>query len=634
MSSSAATHQAAEPLHFGTCAGCGNTGELVMGVCRHSRRVDQTAKIGCFRRAAAKDSAALAAFMEFQKQRPRTPTEHIIFKRMSAVDQQGMGCFKFVGDLAVGKLRKTDPIDPREPRVSPRTARRAITGLRNRQEILFAGQTKYGSNCYLFPGKEYQGHLLPICETRAVHHLWSVEPAQALITGETKRPVSAVIDGYFVNRRVLAEWQLSHIREAIATIKLWYRNDLSRIDKQTKLLLTVLHMHRAGRDLVYASKRSEDAKLKDQKRLRQVEQDLKLRANRPGEDRAEALQVLGELSKLLGGGEVAAKRAAEVLGVSSQAASPPALVQPQPLPVTPPPVDFGDHSPAKTSIRSLIEEFLKPHSVGNKETADYYHSKFQNLCLYFPVDLAPEDLTADHIISYGKQRRAHITHRELPVADSTIRKELDLLFYALQIKDPKLLKVRRMFKPHSTRSPRWLEFEEYERIRAELPTERQHWLDLAVYTGCRLGELESLLVEHVNLKQRRIFIPGKKTAKSKRWIPAHDEVIRVAEARIAAGRRTGPLVDSWSNCWRDLGLVCDKVGIPRFSALDLRHTFVSWLLNKEKTSDEIKELTGHTDSEMIDRVYGHFSDKTLRRVIDSLPSISKRAGPPEKPPSS
>ena len=55
-----------------------------------------------------------------------------------------------------------------------------------------------------------------------------------------------------------------------------------------------------------------------------------------------------------------------------------------------------------------------------------------------------------------------------------------------------------------------------------------------------------------------------KSKKSKRWIPAHDEVIRVAEERIAAGYKTGPLVVSWSNCWRDLGLVC--VGIIRATA--------------------------------------------------------------------
>lgn len=625
---------------YGTCAGCGKTGELVMGVCRHSRRVSRAAKLGCFRRAATRDPELLAHYVEFQKQRPRTPTEHIIFHRMNAVDQKGMGCFKYVGDLAIGKLAKETPVDPREPKVSPRTARRAISGLRTRQEILFAGQTKFGSNCYLFPNKKYQGSNLPICETRAVHHLWSVEPAQAVITGETKRPVSVIIDGYFVNRRVLSEWQPNHIREAIATIKLWYRNDLSRIDEQTSLLKTVLHMHLAGRDLVYAAKRSEEAKAKDQKRLRQVEQDLKLRANRPGEDKEEALKVLGELSKLLGG-ERAAERAEGILGVRGQVATPQFAPDTElPTPAPPPvgrispttPQDVVEKRPSKYSIRWQIEEFLKPHSVGNKETASYYGFKNRNLLLYFPVDLHPEALTADHVIAYGRLRRSHITQRNLPVSDSTIRKELDLLYSALQIKDPKLLKVRRMFKPDSTRPPRWLEFEEYERIRAELPAERRQWLDIAIYTGCRLGELESLLIEHVDLKKRRIFIPGKKTKKSKRWIPAHDEVIRVAEERIAAGYEKGPLVESWSNCWRDLGLVCDKVGILRFSALDLRHTFVTWLLSKEQTSDQIKELTGHTDTDMIDRVYGHFSDKTLRRVIDALPHISKRAGPADHPP--
>ena len=608
----------------GTCKGCGRHAELVMGVCRHSRRSGAEPKKSCFNRALSADQAIIPLYEEWLKNRPRTPTEQLVLGRMQPLKK---GCFKKVADLGLGQKKKDEPTDPHEPKLSDRTTRRALRSLRMREDILFAGQHERGMNWWLLKGRTYSAMDVQISKHRSVHHLWSTEKAQSLIVGGMlEKPESLIIHGYNVNRKTASDWQHSLIIEAIGIIKTWYP-DPKKIKWPTSLLESVMRRILEGRGFI--SRVSEEHKRRDEKRFQQVAADISLQSARRDSPEQE-LAILNLLkmrnpalaSQIESGNEALPASQSGPTGDQSprreeQSKLPAPIAQPQPK------AEKGTSLPEspKSSIRWQIEQFLKGKRIGNPETLEYYTYKCKALLENFP-DISVEDITTDHIIEYCQLRR------EQNIKDATIRPELNVLYKVAKLRSDEFIQVRRQIRKDTTREPRWLEPEEFKAIREKFPPHRQDFLDVAVHTGCRLGELESLTIEHFDLKKSRLLIPGTKTQKSKRWVPVHPEVMRVVHATMARGKTSGPLLESWDrwDCWRQLGKVCGELGIKRFSVVDLRHTFISWLVQAGKTAQQIKALTGHTDSAMIDRVYGHFNDASLRSVLDDLPDA--RGGPP------
>ncbi len=607
---------------YGACAGCGKTGELVMGVCRHSRRSDAEPKKSCFNRAASADRAVVPLYEEWLKNRPRTPTEQVVLGRMWPLKK---GCFKKVADLGLGQKKKDEPADPHEPKLSDRTTRRALRSLRMREDIFFAGQHERGMNWWLLKGCTYSAKEVQISKHRSVHHLWSTEKAQALIVdGMLEKPESLIIHGYNVNRKTASDWQHSLIIEAIGIIKTWYP-DPKRIKWPTSLLESVMRRILEGRGFI--SRVSDEHKRRDEKRFQQVAADISLQSARRDAPEQE-LAILNLLkmrnpalaSQIESGHDVVPPSQGGPTSDESarreQSKTPSQRPQPQPK------EEKGTPVPAspKSSVRWQIEQFLKGKRIGNSETFEYYTYKCKALLENFP-DISVEDITTDHIVEYCQLRR------EQNIKDATIRPELNVLYKVAKLRSDEFIQLRRQIRKDTTREPRWLEPDEFKAIRQKFPPHRQDFLDVAVHTGCRLGELESLTMEHFDLKKSRLLIPGTKTKKSKRWVPVHPEVMRVVHASIARGKNSGPLLEPWDRweCWRQLGKVCGELGIKRFSVVDLRHTFISWLVQAGKTAQQIKELTGHTDSAMIDRVYGHFNDSSLRSVLDGLPDA--RGGP-------
>lgn len=619
----------------GTCAGCGKTGDIVRGVCRHSRFSEPRPKLGCLRLAAARQEEYRQALEDFWRNRPRTLTEQLLLWRIRGVDQHGKGCFKPLADLAVGRMRKADPVDPNTPKVSVRTARRAVSGLRIRREILFAGQTERGTNIYVSPGKQYQAAQVPICPHRSIRHLWPIDDAKSLITGDFVEPTDFIIDGYKVNRRLAQEWNLHDIRAAISTIKTWYP-DLKRIEHQTALLRSTLRKMKAGQNAVFAARQTEEAKRQDDRRLKQVADDLKRRESRTVDTDQAAELAAGKalLEKILG----PSANAVRFLATTQEAAqTPPTQKTTDPPAAQLPPIPAPgaavptrpDPQPDKYSIRNQIEAWLKGVEIEARspETVDYYRSKCKALIRHFPDVAGVSDLELGHLWAYIEFRRA------MGTKTATIKKELEALSQVahshgidLRQKSPQLRRLFRKLSSKTERQAKPLSWEEYERLRAELRPERQRALDVAVFTGCRKSELFGLRIEDCDLKRGAVHIRGTKTTRADRWIPLLDELRDIVRHELQT-RRSGPIVSKWHCAWRDLGEACDRAGIARRSLVDLRHTFASWLVQAGCSSLSVGQLMGHTNSAMVDRVYGHFDLSALRSTIERMP----RGRPPPDP---
>src|SRR6266545_2461003 len=142
---------------------------------------------------------------------------------------------------------------------------------------------------------------------------------------------------------------------------------------------------------------------------------------------------------------------------------------------------------------------------------------------------------------------------------------------------------------------------------------------LALYTGCRLSEIERLAWEDVDQINGRVIVRGTKTRGSRRWIAMPAPLLDVL-ATVPDRDRTGPIAGRWANVRRDLHDACKRAGIEPVSPNDLRRTYASWLKQRGVDSAAVAKLLGHTSTRMVDLVYGHLSDDTLAAAVAVLPS--------------
>ncbi len=150
---------------------------------------------------------------------------------------------------------------------------------------------------------------------------------------------------------------------------------------------------------------------------------------------------------------------------------------------------------------------------------------------------------------------------------------------------------------------------------------RRLWVTLALYTGCRLSEIERLAWDDVDQINGRLLVRGTKTRGSRRWI-ALPAPLFDALAAVPDRDRDGSIVGRWGNVRRDLHVACKRAGIEPVSPNDLRRTYASWLKQRGVDSAAVAKLLGHTSTRMVDLVYGHLSDDTLAAAVAVLPPTS------------
>jgi len=229
-------------------------------------------------------------------------------------------------------------------------------------------------------------------------------------------------------------------------------------------------------------------------------------------------------------------------------------------------------------------------------------------------------LHVDHVHAYARRRLSEGAARE------TVRKDLVVLRGALQLArdrglvakapDEVIPRFRASYKPRQ----RWMKVEELSELLRNLEDKWQRWVMVAVFTGARLSEVESLRWRDVDFESKQIHIRGTKTQRADRKIPLHRELAELLKPH--QGKSGEAVAGKWHNVRRDLGLACAKARIEPVTPNDLRRTFASWLKQAGQDSLAVGRLLGHTSSRMVELVYGHLDQRSLSRAVDSLPSAS------------
>lgn len=230
------------------------------------------------------------------------------------------------------------------------------------------------------------------------------------------------------------------------------------------------------------------------------------------------------------------------------------------------------------------------------------------------------------------------------IGDHTLHKELVVLRRALAEASTRglwrgdarslvpTIKVR--YRPRE----RWLTPAQAFALLAELADGKALWAAIAIMAGLSLSEIEGLIWAHVDLKARRLRVPGTKRESRYRIVPIDPDLATRLRRHRGKSGPTDAVVSRWPNVRRDLRAAVVRANrratekatkarrkppepMPVVSPNDLRRTFASWLKQRGLDSYTVARLLGHSSTKMVELVYGKLDDRTFEAAIAKLPRI-------------
>ncbi|HOX59634.1 MAG TPA: site-specific integrase [Verrucomicrobiota bacterium] len=248
-------------------------------------------------------------------------------------------------------------------------------------------------------------------------------------------------------------------------------------------------------------------------------------------------------------------------------------------------------------------------------------------------------------------RRYLDDRRREGISDSTLKRELNVFCAACNwAKDENGQDIP---NPAARRKPseppgrvRWLTPEDAARLLAVAnANSRAPWLadfiELALMTGMRKGELLGLEWSRVDLRQRLIYFTDQSQQKNRQLgsIPLNERARQalLGRARFRASHcpaspwvfadQAGARLLSVS---RSFNSACRDAGIVDFHIHDLRHTCAAWLVQAGVPLLEVSSLLRHYSIEMTQR-YAHLSPDQARNAVNRLEGLGDNlATMPEK----
>lgn len=177
---------------------------------------------------------------------------------------------------------------------------------------------------------------------------------------------------------------------------------------------------------------------------------------------------------------------------------------------------------------------------------------------------------------------------------------------------------------------RVMQVDEAMKLLAALPPAESAMARGALYTGCRLNELQTLKVGDVDAD--KITVTGKGRGGGKiRTIPLTTEGQEFFAAQCEGKKRTDLV---FTNVYRvkmsrAMAAACKTAEIdPPVTFHDMRRSYGSLLINSGAAIETIQELLGHADPRMTRRVYAHLLQGTLKAAVQKhLPSFNDKPKP-------
>ncbi|HEY7541623.1 MAG TPA: hypothetical protein VIF11_15870 [Methylomirabilota bacterium] len=228
----------------------------------------------------------------------------------------------------------------------------------------------------------------------------------------------------------------------------------------------------------------------------------------------------------------------------------------------------------------------------------------------------------------GRRRRADGSIR--PLSNSTMLKRLSTLRRTLKIQKrrraidrmPEFPEILHDYQPDVKFIPT---FAEAQRIAAELPPHRADWFWLALWTGQHPSDVERMVKEDIDPRGRAPWVRIR-NSKNRRFagmrIDCPAELARLIRARWRELPTGARLVAPWAHVSSQLPNLCERLGLPRYSAKSLRHTFFTWIIARVGITKAVMEIGGWVNFDMVCRVYAHALPPQFRAAIRALDGVT------------
>lgn len=139
------------------------------------------------------------------------------------------------------------------------------------------------------------------------------------------------------------------------------------------------------------------------------------------------------------------------------------------------------------------------------------------------------------------------------------------------------------------------------------------------YTGCRRGEALALKWSNIDFESGIAWVPGKSRKRKN-----ETQAVLLDEEAIAVLRSIKPITEHvfvnprtkkpWNNPNATLTGVCKRLGLPHVRIHDLRHLYVSRMLQNGAELKAVSQLARHSDIRMTLR-YAHLQQEHLRAAL-------------------
>lgn len=263
----------------------------------------------------------------------------------------------------------------------------------------------------------------------------------------------------------------------------------------------------------------------------------------------------------------------------------------------------------KTTLKEALERYGREITPGEKGAKQ----ESSRINIVSASDLAPRFLASIRGADVAKYRDERLKSRS-PI---TVNNELILLSHLFTVarkewgmeglKNP----VSDIRKPkHPPGRDRRLRPGEEEKLMKTLPPDLRPLLIIALETAMRLGELQEMRWENVDLTRRTVFLPETKNGDS-RTVPLSS--VAVGTLRKIPQHISEPQVFPFSSTSTTSHRFHDAVtaaGLTDLRFHDLRHEATSRLFEKGLNPMEVASITGHKTLQMLKR-YTHLKAEDL-----------------------
>lgn len=260
-----------------------------------------------------------------------------------------------------------------------------------------------------------------------------------------------------------------------------------------------------------------------------------------------------------------------------------------------------------------------------------------------PIIEVDEEVIDEFVTAEGGGRRKRADGSLRQLAASTVLKRLSTLRRALKLQKrrrvidrlPEFPEILSDYRPDRKfiRS-----YAEAVAIAASLPHNRALWFWLCLWTGQHSSDVERMTKEDLRPGGADRWVRVRNT-KNRRFdgirIACPAELAKAFRARWLELAPGGRLVEAWPHVSSQLPDTCERIGLPRYTAKSLRHTFFSWLISRVGITKAVMEIGGWSSYEMVVRVYGHALPPQFRacvRALDHFVVDEARRPPKKKPP--